>query len=699
MKRFTFSRVFHVCLLLPLTLLLGGWQLTAPCTTLSSTRSSEYLAQVSQFEFSDQIQTQTHSNAVTISVAALEPILIGSYNTPGKALGVTVDGGYAYIADGEAGGLRVIDVSNPTAPIETGSYETPHWARNVTVRDQYAYVADTQSGLRIVDVSDPSNPTEVGVYDTSWDANDIALVDDYAYVADGGAGLKIIDISTPVSPSKVGSTYAYGYSASIDVVSDYAYVAYYESYWPSDESGLFIANISDPINPFEESHYTIPGELFEGCKDVTVVGNYAYVVNTVGGLHIVNVSNPQNPVEVGTYPTSGAAKGVTVKGDYAFVAAGDAGLRIVDVSDPTNPTEVSSYDTSGHTYGVSIAGNYIYLADGKAGLWVLRYPPYFYISGLALDDNSNPIEGVQITVGNEYSATTNVNGQYTVTEVLSGTYSLAPNKPGCFFEPTSRIINVPPDATGQDFEGFCEFDISGYVRGVNGHPISGVAITTNSDGVVTTNDTGTYTISDLISGTHTLTPTRPGWVFAPPTRTVTVPPNATGQDFTMLSSPVSTTLTLSGTANLPNALTYTNTQGLTTTFTFPRGAVTETTTIVVTPTVGTSRGDLAFAGHAFDLEGYQGGEHQIDFTVDEPVTVTIHYSEKDTRLVSDESQLTLRWWDGGAWRDAAETCDQPSAYARDVSARVLSVPICHLSRFALLGPVERVYLPVVLRSH
>jgi hypothetical protein len=80
------------------------------------------------------------------------------------------------------------------------------------------------------------------------------------------------------------------------------------------------------------------------------------------------------------------------------------------------------------------------------------------------------------------------------------------------------------------------------------------------------------------------------------------------------------------------------------------------------------------------------------------VTVTIHYSEQDVRLVSDESQLTLRWWDGSAWQDAKETCSPPSGYVRDEARRVLSVPICHLSRFALLGPTNRVYLPLVMRD-
>jgi hypothetical protein len=243
------------------------------------------------------------------------------------------------------------------------------------------------------------------------------------------------------------------------------------------------------------------------------------------------------------------------------------------------------------------------------------------------------------------------------------------------------------------------YAISGQLQDSSSHPIPNVTISTSANISATTDASGAYTIPDLSAGTYTLTPTKPGWVFAPPTRTVSVPPDATGQDFTMLHPPVSTTLTLSGTANLPNTLCYTDTQGLTTTLTFPRGAVTETTTVVLTPTIASGSADLTFAGHAFDLEAYQGGERQPGFTFREPVTVTIHYSEQDTRLVSDESQLTLRWWDGSTWQDAKETCSPPSGYVRDETKRVLSVPICHLSHFALLGPTNRVYLPLVMSSN
>ena len=52
-----------------------------------------------------------------------------------------------------------------------------------------------------------------------------------------------------------------------------------------------------------------------------------------------------------------------------------------------------------------------------------------------------------------------------------------------------------------------------------------------------------------------------------------------------------------------------------------------------------------------------------------------------------------------SWEDAAKTCAPSSAYNHDLTNRVLSVPICHLSLFSLLGPTYQMYLPLVLRDH
>jgi hypothetical protein len=87
-----------------------------------------------------------------------------------------------------------------------------------------------------------------------------------------------------------------------------------------------------------------------------------------------------------------------------------------------------------------------------------------------------------------------------------------------------------------------------------------------------------------------------------------------------------------------------------------------------------------------------------DFTFNAPVTTTIHYSDAGVRVVADESQLSLWWWDGSAWQDASQTCDPPSTYMRDLEENVIGIPICRSGKYALFGPTEQAYLPIVFRQ-
>jgi hypothetical protein len=117
------------------------------------------------------------------------PIEIGFYEgSPTYSSGVMTLGNYAYVAD-DTRGLRIIDISNPTAPIEVGFYNT--WgASNLTVSGSYAYVPTDR--LRIIDISNPTAPTEIGFYDTPGDVYVVSMVGENAYVADGIGGLVIL---------------------------------------------------------------------------------------------------------------------------------------------------------------------------------------------------------------------------------------------------------------------------------------------------------------------------------------------------------------------------------------------------------------------------------------------------------------------------------------------------------------------------
>jgi hypothetical protein len=69
--------------------------------------------------------------------------------------------------------------------------------------------------------------------------------------------------------------------------------------------------------------------------------------------------------------------------------------------------------------------------------------------------------------------------------------------------------------------------ISGQVRDINNMPLAGVVIATNTGLSATTGEDGSYVLSGLAGGTYTLTPTKRGYRFSPPSTSSTVPPNTT----------------------------------------------------------------------------------------------------------------------------------------------------------------------------
>jgi class 3 adenylate cyclase/Tol biopolymer transport system component len=79
------------------------------------------------------------------------------------------------------------------------------------------------------------------------------------------------------------------------------------------------------------------------------------------------------------------------------------------------------------------------------------------------------------------------------------------------------------------------YTISGRVEDVNGNPIPDVTISADPYISAVTDANGIYNFTGLVSGTYTLLPTESDYPLLPPLRQVSVPPDATGQDFTGLA--------------------------------------------------------------------------------------------------------------------------------------------------------------------
>ncbi len=331
--------------------------------------------------------------------------LVGSYNTPGTALGVHVSGDLALVVDGTYG-LQVIDISNPASPALLGTYDPPGLsAEGVHVAGDHAFVVHGNLGaygLQVVDISNPASPTLLGSYNTLGDAQGVYAAGDYAFVADGASGLKVIGISNPASPALLGSYNTPGDAQGVHVSGDYAFVA-------DGSSGLQVIDIGNPASPALLGSYNTPGTAL----DVYVSGDYAFVADGHPGLQVIDISNPASPVLLGSYDTPDAARGVYAAGDYAYVSAGgNSGLRVIDISNPASPTPLGSYslpdardvhvegdhafvagytnglqvidtsnpaspvllgsyNTPGTALGVDVSGDYAFVADGSSGLQVI----------------------------------------------------------------------------------------------------------------------------------------------------------------------------------------------------------------------------------------------------------------------------------------------------------------------------------------
>ena len=419
----------------------------------------------------------------------LHPTAAGQFTVPGKITEfktVTLSGSYAFVADKELG-LHIINVSNPENLTEVSIYLETGNAKSLSVIDSTLYIAAGSSGLRIINASDPLNLVEVGYYNPNvGEAYDVAVAGNYAYVADSLVSLRVIDISNPQNPTQVGSI---GNSArSVVVAGSYAYVGDYGSF--------MVVNISDPSNPIETGFLSLPGNigdvavsgnyaflanngyglsvvnisdptlptessLFELTYDngwdsakIVIAGNYAYYAVPDIGVHIFDISDPLNLQEISFYPTW--SMGIAVSGDLFFVANPIGEIRAVSVSDPANPTKVGNYRTSA-AFDVVVAGNLVYLYDWWNGIYLLEVTQtsesLSQVSGRITDSQGNPLSGVTVTDNMWSTSITDNDGNYILSNMRDGPYSITASRERYSFSPGSIIVTVPPDASQQNFIG------------------------------------------------------------------------------------------------------------------------------------------------------------------------------------------------------------------------------------------------------
>jgi formylglycine-generating enzyme required for sulfatase activity len=250
---------------------------------------------------------------------ASESSVVGSYEDIGEAwaYGVVISNTHLYLSGWD---VYVLDISNPQEPSFRGLYKPTspdgYSRQAIDVVGDKAYVGEyrptypgaTGGGVRIINVSNPTNPDAEAFHaSTAGKVNGLALSGSYLYVADGEGGIQIVNVADPLNPIAIQSYDTAGYSEQVAVVGNYIYVA-------DREGGLLVLWFAYGNSTLPGDMAVVPaGEFQMGCDantDTTLCNQYSWQTRELP-LHDVYL----DAYQIDTYEVT--------NGEYAHcVAAG-----------------------------------------------------------------------------------------------------------------------------------------------------------------------------------------------------------------------------------------------------------------------------------------------------------------------------------------------------------------------------------------
>lgn len=287
------------------------------------------------------------------------PVPYGDFPSPG-AWGLDIQGRFAYFVNGV--GLHVVDLTTLPRPRIVGRL-TGFSGVDIHVAGSNAYVADTLGFLRIVNISNPTAPALAASHALPATPNAVRVRNGYAYLACDTAGLVVVRL-TDGALFPFATTYP---AMGVDVAGNAVYLATRFSDGVNPSTGeVVVVDASSPESPVFVGNAVTQN----GVWAVSALGSYLYAA-TDWGLEIFNDTTPAAPYYVGGLPLTDGFFGVSVADGLAYLAGG-MHLKVVDVSSPWSPVEVGSFETEPWPVRPLYHDGYCFLASATAGAYVLH---------------------------------------------------------------------------------------------------------------------------------------------------------------------------------------------------------------------------------------------------------------------------------------------------------------------------------------
>jgi hypothetical protein len=299
----------------------------------------------------------------------------------------------------------------------------------------------------------------------------------------------------------------------------------------ADASGNFslagLVNGSYVVTPSATGYVLSPTS-----QNVTINNAHALALSfssTAAGHNIVGaISGPG--ASGATVTLSGSTSGSTIAsatGAFTFPALPD-GTYTVAVAQ------------AGYVYTPASQSVVVNGADSSVTLSSVQQS--FSLSGTISGPGAS---GATLTLTGPSSATTtsNTSGAFSFAGLVNGTYTVAVSNAGFVFTPASQSVTINGANGAVTFSsGAQAFTLSGTITGAGASGTT-VSLTGASTGTTTTNTSGAFSFAGLVNGTYTVAVSKAGFVFTPPSQSVTI----NGGNGAVTFSSAAQTFTLSGT--------------------------------------------------------------------------------------------------------------------------------------------------------
>jgi hypothetical protein len=458
--------------------------------------------------------------------------LAGSFaDRAGALTGVGLEGNYAFVADPPL--LRVLDITGPT-PREVARLEYGDSADRIHVENGYAVVYG-RTETHLIDIREPLRPVHAGVFHTlGVPRSDVAFAGPTLIEANRASGFHVLDITNPAVPYQTsglkndGNGQWQGAAALDDVVYGMA------------SFGIKVVDISN--RAVAKIVKFIPtGSL----RDVVVVqpqsGSPLLLAVDGNRVRIFDLTVRLDPVEISSVETI-LGIDIDATGSEAFVISAEGELVRIDLTNRSQPRVVNTVSGFFAPTQVSARNGLVAVAD----TWQLRI---LHFGGTAAPAAPLPniVAGVSRRVASvEWTA---VPGAVA--------YEVATSSDPAFTDPRMELVTSTSFPIRSDSRTFVRVRaIAGCARSewssaVEVEPFTGVAFGESGRRVIVrrgeavtvqiplTNRSSAAATAELM-----VTPTSSATIDS----RVSVGPNAETSATLQVSSPVSGTLRVSGTA-------------------------------------------------------------------------------------------------------------------------------------------------------